>query len=79
MRPHHDAQLFDQSRTLRIKQLLGLNGSTGSIRSRRSRGLIVTAPPFSWLFAGRRPRLTRVENHPHHAGLLDGGVSSSTR
>jgi hypothetical protein len=30
----NDAQLFDQSRTLRIKQLLGLNGSTGSIRSR---------------------------------------------
>jgi hypothetical protein len=32
-----DAQLFDQSRTLRIKQLLGLDGSTGSLRSRRSR------------------------------------------
>ncbi|MGH9201956.1 MAG: hypothetical protein ACRD2A_12065, partial [Vicinamibacterales bacterium] len=32
-----DAQLFDQSRTLRVKQLLGLDGSTGSIRSRRSR------------------------------------------
>jgi hypothetical protein len=33
----NDAQLSVQSRTLRIKQLLGLNGSTGSIRSRRSR------------------------------------------
>jgi hypothetical protein len=32
-----DAQLFGQSRTLRIKQLLGLDGSTGSLRSRRSR------------------------------------------
>jgi hypothetical protein len=36
---HHDAQLFVQSRTLRIKQLLGLNGSTGLIRSRRSPAL----------------------------------------
>ena len=34
-----DAQLFGQSRTLRIKQLLGLDGSTGSLRSRRSRAL----------------------------------------
>jgi len=34
-----DAQLFGQSRTLRIKQLLGLDGSTGSLRSRRSREL----------------------------------------
>jgi hypothetical protein len=33
----NDAQLFAQSRTLRVKQLLGLDGSTGSIRSRRSR------------------------------------------
>lgn len=33
----NDAQLFGQSRTLRIKQLLGLDGSTGSLRSRRSR------------------------------------------
>jgi hypothetical protein len=32
----HDAQLFGQSRTLRIKQLLGLDGSTGSLRSRHS-------------------------------------------
>jgi hypothetical protein len=32
-----NAQLFGQSRTLRIKQLLGLNISTGSLRSRRSR------------------------------------------
>jgi len=39
----NDAQLFGQSRTLRIKQLLGFNSSTGSIRSRRPRGAIVTA------------------------------------
>jgi hypothetical protein len=32
-----NAQLFGQSRTPRIKQLLGLDGSTGSLRSRRSR------------------------------------------
>jgi hypothetical protein len=42
-----DAQLFGQSRTLRIKQLLGLNDSTCSLRSRRSRpysdALIFTA------------------------------------
>jgi hypothetical protein len=33
----NDAQLFVQSRTLRTKQLLGLTGSTGLIRSHRSR------------------------------------------
>jgi hypothetical protein len=42
----NDAQLFVQSRTLRIKQLLGLNGSTGLIRSRRSRRRYSAAPIF---------------------------------
>lgn len=60
----YDAQSFDQSRTLRTKQLFGLHGSTGSIRSRRSRSAIVTPRRFSWAFAGRRPRLTSCGVRP---------------
>ena len=36
-RQSDDAQLFAQSRTLRINQLIGLTGSIGLVRSRRSR------------------------------------------
>jgi hypothetical protein len=48
----NDAQLFGQTRTLRVKQLLGLNGSTGSLRSRRSQRRYSDARPFSSHFAG---------------------------
>jgi hypothetical protein len=48
----NDAQLFDQSRTLRIKQLLGLDGSTGSIRSHRSRQRHSDLHPIFMIFRG---------------------------
>jgi hypothetical protein len=48
----NDAQSFDQSRTLRIKQLLGLDGSTGSIRSRRSRRRHSDPRPIFMSFRG---------------------------
>jgi hypothetical protein len=57
-----DAQLFGQSRRLRIKQLLGLNGSTGSLRSRRSRrysdALIFMA------FRGPQAQVNQLRNRP---------------
>ena len=67
----NDAQLFGQSRTLRIKQLLGLNGSTGSVRSRRSRRRYSDARRFSSRFAGRRPRLTSCGNRPEHPAKVE--------
>jgi hypothetical protein len=45
-REHGDAQLFGQSRTLRIKQLLGLDGSTGSFDLAVPAATIVPTPIF---------------------------------
>jgi hypothetical protein len=69
------AQLFGQSRTLRIKQLLGLTVSTGWLRSRRSREAIVASRQFSSPFGSRRPRVTVAEivqcgEHLIHFALL---------
>ena len=58
-------RLFDQSRTLQIKQLLGLNGSTGSIRSRRSRRCHSDRhPDFHGLSRAASPGLTSCGNRP---------------
>ena len=61
----HDAQLFVQSRTLRIKQLLGLTGSTGLIRSHRSRRPYSAAPIFI-AFRGPEAHPNRCGNRPEH-------------
>jgi hypothetical protein len=58
-----DAQLFGQSRTPRIKQCLGLDSSTGSVRPRRSRRHS-RAADFHRLSRARGPGLTSVESRP---------------
>ena len=63
-RSPHDAQLFSQSRTLRTKQLLGLNGSTGLIRSRRSRRAILARADFHRLSRAAGPGSTSCGNRP---------------
>ena len=62
----NDAQLFGQSRTLRIKQLLGLDGSTGSISiSPLPPPPFCPLPRFSLRFRGPAgPALTSCGNRP---------------
>jgi len=55
-----DAQLFGQSRTLRIKQLLGLNGSTGSLRSRRSQQRYSEPGPIFIAFRGPQAQVNQL-------------------
>jgi hypothetical protein len=58
-----DAQLFGQSRTLRIKQLLGLTGSTGWFDLAVPAGTIVHTPIFI-VFRGPQAYLNSCGNRP---------------
>ena len=51
-RARGDAQLFGQSRTLRVKQLLGLNCSMANLDLAAPSTAILHARRFSWPFAG---------------------------
>ena len=58
-----DAQLFGQSRTLRIKQLLGLTGSTGWFDLAVPAGTIVHTSIFI-VFRGPQAYLNSCGNRP---------------
>jgi len=60
-----DAQLFGQSRTLRIKQLLGLDGSMANSRSRRSQHRhSAQSHDFHSLSRACRPSRNQLRNRP---------------
>jgi hypothetical protein len=55
-----DAQLFGQSRTLRVKQLLGLESSMANPDLAAPNGAILPNRRFSCPFAGRQAQLQPV-------------------
>ena len=60
MRKRGDAQLFGQSRTLRIKQLLGLAGAMANLDLAAPSTALLRNRRFSGLFAGLRAQLQPV-------------------
>jgi hypothetical protein len=59
-REHGDAQLFGQSRTLRVKQLLGLNCSMANLDLAAPNAAILPKLRFSCPFAGLEAQLQPV-------------------
>ena len=57
---HGDAQLFGQSRTLRVKQLLGLTGSMANLDLAAPSAAILPKLRFSCSFAGLQAQLQPV-------------------
>jgi hypothetical protein len=74
-----DAQLFGQSRTLRIKQLLGLDCSMANLDLAAPSTTFCPIPRFSFPFAGLQAQPQPGSKIARdHAGLPDGAESSST-
>jgi hypothetical protein len=59
-RERGDAQLFGQSRTLRVKPLLGFDCSMANLDLAAPSTAILYARPFSWSFAGLQAQLQPV-------------------
>jgi hypothetical protein len=83
-REHGDAQLFGQSRTLRIKQLLGLACSMANLDLAAPNTAILHTRRFSCLFAGLRAQLQPVAKvvqtgEPHPKRLFLNNLSHRPR